>query len=161
LFYFWRSNELGDLWLSGGGIRDAFTRLHPEGPVCSEVTLLPERDALKVSFILEAGLSPSEKTASEDSFRVFARGVGFADIQAGWTSQGGIQESLTLSRLARFPLVWGAAAWVLVAILRMGFSGTLLATASALAAFAIAALFTTERGDEIRRWLRQRFNRRT
>lgn len=161
MFYFWRSNELGDLWLSGEGIREAFTRLHPEGPVCSEVTLLPKRDALNASFILEAGVSPSEKAASEDSFRAFARELGLADVQVGWTSQGGIQESPTLSRLARFPLVWGAAAWVLAAVLRMGFSGTLLATAFALTAFAVAALFTTERGNEIRRWLRRHFDGRS
>lgn len=53
------------------------------------------------------------------------------------------------------PLTWGVAVWVLVAVIRMGVSGTLLATAFGLAAFSVAALYTTERGSEIRRWFRK------
>ncbi|HON33953.1 MAG: hypothetical protein WBJ42_07515 [Thermovirgaceae bacterium] len=160
MFYFWRSGEEGELWLSGEGLRDAFSRMHPEGPECSEVILLADRDTLNASFVREPGLSAAAMTTAEDNFREFALELGFSNIQAGWTRQGGFGESLAASGLARNPLAWGVAAWVLVAVLRMGFSGTLLSTAWGVAAFAAAALFTTERGGEIRRWFRQRLGKR-
>ena len=160
MYYFWRSGEKGELWLSGGGIRDAYSRMYPDGPVCSEVSLLADRDMLNVSFALEPGLSPSDKSASEKRFREFARELGFSDIQAGWIREDRLQEALTASTIVRLPLTWGVAVWVLVAVIRMGVSGTLLATAFGLAAFSVAALYTTERGSEIRRWFRKLLGKR-
>ena len=156
MFYFWRSGEEGELWLSGEGLRDAFNRMHPEGPDCSEVILLADRDMLNASFVREPGLTPLARATAEADFKDFALELGFSDIQAGWARRGGLDSSLAASGLVRNPLAWGAAVWVLAAVLRMGFSGTLLATAWGLAAFAVAALFTSKRGIEIRRWFRER-----
>ena len=161
MFYFWRTGEMGELWLSGEGLRDAFSRMHPEGPECSEVILLADRDTLNASFVREPGLTPLAMATAEADFREFALELGFSDIQAGWTRQGGLGESLAASSLARNPLAWGAAAWVLAAAILMGLSGALLATAWGVAAFAVAALFTTERGDEIRRWFQKRLGKRS
>lgn len=159
MFYFWSSGEKGDLWLSGDGIRDAFTRMHPEAPTCSDVVLLGERNLINVTFVLEPGTPQVTKTAAEKSFLEFAGKLGIEAVQAGWVKESSAEEAISTKNLLCSPFFWGGVFWIGVAVVRMGFSGTILATGFAIAAFSISALFTTRQGLEVRRWAKGLFER--
>ncbi len=160
MFYFWKTGDNGDLWLSGEGIREAYSRMNPGGAVCSEVSLLGERDLLNVSFVIDKTLTVKEKQEAETRFLGFVKELGFREIQASWIKEDTYEGPITSRSLVRSPVFWGGAAWIATAVLRMGLSGTLLATAAAVAAFSVAALYTTERGNEIRRWFRKIIERK-
>ncbi len=157
MFYFWSSGEKGDLWLSGDGIRDAFTRMHPESPTCSDVVLLGERNLINVTFVLEPGTSPLTKAAAEKTFLEFAGKLGIEAVQAGWVNESSSEEAISTKNLLRSPFCWGGVFWIGVAVVRMGFSGTILATCAGVAAFSISALFTTRQGLEVQRWAKSLF----
>jgi hypothetical protein len=154
MFYFWSSGENGEIWLSGDGIREAFSVEHPEAPRCSDVVLLGERNLLNVTFVLEPGISLSTRIGAEKSFLDFASSLGIDGVQSGWVKEPSTEERLSDKYILKSPLFWGGAAWFTVAVFRMGFSGTFLATAAAVAAFSAVALFTTPQGLEIRKWVR-------
>ncbi|GAB6281090.1 MAG: hypothetical protein STSR0007_12510 [Thermovirga sp.] len=159
MFYFWSSGEKGDIWLSGEGIRDAFSRMHPEAPACSDVALLGERNLLNVTFVLEPGTSQDSKTAAEKSFLEFARKLGIETVQAGWVMEKSAGEAISSKTFLQSPFFWGGISWIAVAVLRMGIPGILMATVAAFAAFSVSALFTTRQGLEIRRWAKGLFER--
>jgi len=154
MFYFWSSGDKGDLWLSGEGLRQAFSIMNPEAPVCSEVVLLGEKNLLNVTFVLEPGTPRNVKESAEESFLEFARSLGIDEVQAGWVKDEAGKEPLSSKGLLQSPFLWGGLAWVAVSILRLGLSWTLVATAAAAAAFFVAALFTTSQGMEVRRWVK-------
>jgi len=154
MFYFWSSGENGEIWLSGDGIRDAFSIEHPEAPKCSDVVLLGEKNLLNVTFVLEPGISKSTRIDAENSFLDFASRLGIDGVQSGWVKEPSTEERLSEKNLLKSPLFWGGVVWFCVAVFRMGFSGTLIATAAAVAGFSAVALFTTNQGLEIRKWAR-------
>ncbi len=160
LFYYWKTGDNGDLWLSGEGIREAYSRKYPGDPVCSEVSLLGEKDLLNVSFVLDKSLTAPEKLEAERRFQEFAEKLGFLEIQSSWIKEDTYEGPITSRELLRSPVFWGGAAWIATAVLKLGLTGTLLATAAAVAAFSVSALYTTERGNEIRRWFRRTIERK-
>lgn len=159
MFYFWSSGVRGDLWLSGDGIREAFKKMHPEAPTCSDVVLLGDRKLVNVTFLLEPGTSQSTKTAAEQRFLEFAGKLGLDEVQASWINEMPVEEGITAKNLPVSPFFWGGLFWVITAVVRMGISGTILATSAAFAAFSISALFTTRQGLEVRRWAKGLFER--
>lgn len=159
MFYFWSSGEKGEIWLSGDGIREAFVRMHPDLPGCSDVVLLGEKNLLSATFVLEPGTPPVLKTDAEKRFLEFARKIGIEEIQVGWVKERSTEETISTRNLIQSPLAWGMFFWIATAVFRMGFSGTILATIAALAAFSISGLFTTQQGLEIRKWMKSLFVR--
>lgn len=159
MFYFWRSGENGELWLSGEGIRDAFTQKHPEGPVCSEVALLGESNLLNVSFILDKNTDSASKIDAEKKFLLFAGDLGIDDVQTVWVRHASSDEFFPSKSIHRSPFFWGGLAWIVFAAFNMGIFNTLLTTTVAVAGFCTAALFTTTQGAEVQRWFKGLFRK--
>lgn len=159
MFYFWRSGENGELWLSGEGIREAFTKKHPEGPVCSDVALLGETNLLNVSFILEKGIDSASKTEAEKKFFLFAADLGIDEVQTVWVRHASTDEIFSPKNIHRSPFFWGGIAWIVFAAFNMGIFNTLLATTVSVAAFCTAALFTTTQGREVQLWAKRLFRK--
>ncbi|MDO9508220.1 MAG: hypothetical protein Q7I97_02560 [Thermovirgaceae bacterium] len=114
-----------------------------------------EKNLLNVTFVLDPGTPQTSKDAAEKSFLEFAVKLGIEEVQACWVKDRSVEDAISTKNLLRSPFFWGGLAWVAVSVLRMGFSGTLLSTAVAVAAFSIAALFTTSQGLEVRKWVKE------
>ncbi|HDQ93152.1 MAG TPA: hypothetical protein ENN89_03425 [Synergistetes bacterium] len=157
MFYFWKSGANGDLWVSGEGLRKAFVERYPDGAECSEISLLGDRDLLNVSFVLSRGIDPETKARSEKNLQEFTTGLGIKEVQSGWVSDPSAEDVISAGGLFRHPLFWAGSAWVIFAVLRMGLSGTMLATLTSASVFFVVALFTTAKGIEIRKRIRGLF----
>ncbi|HRV71962.1 MAG TPA: hypothetical protein P5541_07980 [Thermovirgaceae bacterium] len=159
MFYFWKSGENGDLWVSGEGLRKAFSERYPGGAECSEISLLGDKELLNVSFVLDRETDPDIKNRSENSIREFASGVGIRDVQTGWVSDPSSKDLVSTRGLFRNPFLWAGTAWIFFAVFRMGISGTILATLFSASVFFLAALFTTDKGSDIRKKIRGLFEK--
>lgn len=149
MFLWWQQTSQGNLWIESRALRQLLEGMLPKECAVREVDFWGERQTVAVRLEVfggENGVPCSSRDAVASDVRAFLRPLGVDSVEISWIEVDAVEDRSWRRWLLR-PEAWGVFVGVLVAVGRLGWSGSFDAVLAGGLAFGAGWFVLTSAGQ--------------